>query len=287
MILSMTGFGSATAECLNKRFTVEVKSLNSKQLDLTLRMPQGYRHVETEVRNIVGPRLERGKAELSAFVENLSGETASRLNIEAMEAYKRQITEASQRLGIPEPADWYGVLMRLPDTIKSETPAEVAEPEKEAFLQCVREAVDGLMEHRAAEGRRLDEFFRVRIARITELLAEVPRFETERITKIRTRITEQLKSLPKVEYDKGRLEQEMIFYIEKLDINEEKQRLRSRPGKETRLHSPGDGEGNQHPRLQEQPGRYADSGGKDEGRIRADQRAGAERDVTFTDLTEH
>lgn len=225
MILSMTGFGSATAECLNKRFTVEVKSLNSKQLDLTLRMPQGYRHVETEVRNIVGPRLERGKAELSAFVENLSGETASRLNIEAMEAYKRQITEASQRLGIPEPADWYGVLMRLPDTIKSETPAEVAEPEKEASLQCVREAVDGLMEHRAAEGRRLDEFFRVRIARITELLAEVPRFETERITKIRTRITEQLKSLPKVEYDKGRLEQEMIFYIEKLDINEEKQRL--------------------------------------------------------------
>ena len=208
MILSMTGFGSATAECLNKRFTVEVKSLNSKQLDLTLRMPQGYRHVETEVRNIVGPRLERGKAELSAFVENLSGETASRLNIEVM-----------------EPADWYGVLMRLPDTIKSETPAEVAEPEKEAFLQCVREAVDGLMEHRAAEGRRLDEFFRVRIARITELLAEVPRFETERITKIRTRITEQLKSLPKVEYDKGRLEQEMIFYIEKLDINEEKQRL--------------------------------------------------------------
>lgn len=225
MILSMTGFGSATAECLNKKFTVEVKSLNSKQLDLTLRLPQGYRQAEAEVRAIVAPRLERGKSELTAFVETVSGEASASLNLEAMADYKRQIIEASAALGIPEPSDWYGVLLRMPDVIKSDVPSEAAEPEKEALLDCVRRAVDGLMEHRAAEGRRLDDFFRSRIKRISDLLAEVPRYESERITKIRSRITDSLSSIPKVDYDKGRLEQEMIFYIEKLDINEEKQRL--------------------------------------------------------------
>lgn len=225
MILSMTGFGSATAEYLNKKFTVEVKSLNSKQLDLTLRLPQGYRQAEAEVRAIVTPRLERGKSELSAFVETTSGEASARLNLEAMADYRRQLIEASAKLGIPEPTDWYGVLMRMPDVIKADTPVEAAEPEKEVLLACVKEAVEGLMEHRAAEGRRLDEFFRLRISRISDLLAEVPRYETERITKIRSRITDSLSSIPKVDYDKGRLEQEMIFYIEKLDINEEKQRL--------------------------------------------------------------
>lgn len=225
MILSMTGFGSATVEYLNKKFTVEVKSLNSKQLDLTIRLPQGFRQTEAEIRSLVAPRLERGKSELSAFVETTSGEVSARLNTEAMADYRRQILEASAALGIPEPADWYGVLLRMPDVIRSETPTEAAEPEKEALMDCVMKAVDGLMEHRAAEGRRLDEFFRVRIDRISGLLAEVPRYETERVTKIRSRITDQLASIPKVDYDKGRLEQEMIFYIEKLDINEEKQRL--------------------------------------------------------------
>jgi len=221
----MTGFGSATAECDNKKFTVEVKSLNSKQLDLTLRLPQGYRQAEAEVRNIVAPRLERGKAELVATVETISGETSARLNIEALAAYKRQFEDAAKAVGIPEPSDWYGVLLRMPDVIKAEAPADADEPERELLLDCVRRAVDGLMEHRAAEGRRLDEFFRVRIARIASLLDEVPRYEKERITKIRGRIAEGLASIPQVDYDKGRLEQEMIYYIEKLDINEEKQRL--------------------------------------------------------------
>lgn len=225
MILSMTGFGSAVAEYNKKRFTVEVKSLNSKQLDLSLRLPQGYRQAEPEVRNFVASRLERGKAELNVIVENLSGESSSHINVDAMRAYKEQFLEASRVLGIPEPADWYSVLMRCPDVIKAEAVTEADESEKEVLMDCVRRAVEGLMEHRAAEGRRLDEFFRVRIDRISKLLAEVPRFETERVTKIRTRLTEQLKSIPQVEYDKGRLEQEMIFYIEKLDINEEKQRL--------------------------------------------------------------
>jgi uncharacterized protein (TIGR00255 family) len=225
MILSMTGFGSSTAECLNKKFVVEVKSLNSKQLDLTLRLPQGYRQVETDVRNAVAPRLERGKAELIAYVETTSGEAAARLNLGAMADYKRQFQQAAAELGIPEPTDWYSVLLRMPDVVKSEAPADADESDKHILLECVNKAVDELMEHRAAEGRRLDEFFRVRIQRIADLLDEVPRYETERITKIRNRIADNLASIPNVDYDKGRLEQEMIFYIEKLDINEEKQRL--------------------------------------------------------------
>ncbi|MDE6528145.1 MAG: DUF1732 domain-containing protein, partial [Muribaculaceae bacterium] len=153
-------------------------------------------------------------------------EAAVQLNIPALEAYKKQVEEASVRLGIPTPDDWYGVLLRFPDTVKSEIVAEVSDDERRAVLEGVRKAAEKLMDYRATEGRKLEEFFTLRIERIGNLLAEVPRFETERILKIRGRIEEGLASLPKVEYDKGRLEQEMIFYIEKLDINEEKQRLR-------------------------------------------------------------
>lgn len=225
MILSMTGFGSATVECPPKKFTVEIKSVNSKQLDLTLRLPSGYRQAEAAVRNVCAPLLERGKAELTAWADAVGAETSAHINVEAMAGYMEQIRRAAATLGLPEPDDWYQVLLRMPDVIKSETPTEAPEAEQVALLQCVKEAVEHLTEHRAAEGRRLDEFFRVRIARIAALLDEVPRFETDRVAKIRTRLVEQLKSIPQVEYDKGRLEQEMIFYIEKLDINEEKQRL--------------------------------------------------------------
>lgn len=225
MILSMTGFGSATAECSNKKFTVEIKSLNSKQLDLAVRLPQGYRMAEQQLRALVAPRLERGKAELTASVENIGGESAASLNVEAMDAYIRQFRAAAGRLGIDEPADWYSVLLRMPDVVRADAPADASDDENRTLLDCAARALDGLMEHRAAEGRRLDEFFRVRIARIGALLDEVPRYETDRVARIRARIEEQLASIPKVDYDKGRLEQEMIFYIEKLDINEEKQRL--------------------------------------------------------------
>ena len=221
----MTGFGTAVVETKNRKFTFEIKSLNSKQLDLTLRVPVGYRSIEAEMRAIVARRLERGKAELSMYVENIGTESAVQLNVEAMAAYKAQIMAAAERLGIPEPADWYSVLLRFPDTVKGESVAELSEEESEAILKGVSMAVEQLMDYRAAEGKKLDDFFRARIARITELLAEVPRYETERITRIHARIEEGLKSIPQVQYDKGRLEQEMIFYIEKLDVNEEKQRL--------------------------------------------------------------
>lgn len=221
----MTGFGTAVVETKNKKFTFEIKSLNSKQLDLTMRVPVGYRSIESDMRAVVARRLERGKAELSMYVENIGSESAVQLNVEAMAAYKAQIMAASERLGIPEPADWYSVLLRFPDTVKGESVADLSEDESAAIIDGVSRAVEQLMDYRAAEGKKLDDFFRARIARITDLLAEVPRYETERITRIHARIEEGLKSIPQVQYDKGRLEQEMIFYIEKLDVNEEKQRL--------------------------------------------------------------
>ena len=226
MTLSMTGFGSAVVECNNKKFTFELKSLNSKQLDLSARIPAGYRALEPEMRNIVAGMLERGKVELNMYVESIGADAAVQLNIPALESYKKQIEEASARLGIGTPADWYSVLLRFPDSVKSEVVTDVSDDERLAVLDGVRRAAEALMDYRATEGRKLEDFFTSRINRISELLAEVPRFETERIAKIRARIEDGLASLPKVEYDKGRLEQEMIFYIEKLDINEEKQRLR-------------------------------------------------------------
>jgi len=226
MILSMTGFGSAVVECKNKKFTFEIKSLNSKQLDLSVRIPAGYRSVEPEMRNIIAAMLERGKVELNMYAESTSAESSVQLNIPALESYKRQVEDASAHLGIPLPDDWYSVLLRFPDSVKSETATEVSNDERSSILEGVTRAAEKLMEYRAAEGKKLEEFFTVRISRISDLLAEVPRFEAERLTKIRARIEDGLASLPKVEYDKGRLEQEMIFYIEKLDINEEKQRLR-------------------------------------------------------------
>lgn len=226
MILSMTGFGNATVECRTKKITIEIKSLNSKQLDLSSRVPQGYRTIEAEMRLIVQNSLERGKVELNMYVENLTTDPSIHLNMPALLGYKSQIEEASDRLGIAAPDDWWSLLLRFPDAIKNETAVDVDDDERTATLKAVSMAVDHLMEYRAVEGRKLEDFFTRRIENISALLAEIPRYENERIIKIRSRIEDGLASLPKVEYDKGRLEQEMIFYIEKLDINEEKQRLR-------------------------------------------------------------
>ena len=224
----MTGFGKAVAESPTKKITVEIKSLNSKQLDLSVRIPAAFRDRELDVRAEIGRVLERGKVDCVISSEVLPGVDAPlsiTLNVDALKAYKEQISAASSALGISEPSDWYSVLLRFPDSVKSEVITEVSDDERSAVLDGLRRAAQVLMDYRATEGRKLEEFFTQRINNISELLAEVPRFEAERLLKIRNRIEDGLASLPKVDYDKGRLEQEMIFYIEKLDINEEKQRL--------------------------------------------------------------
>lgn len=225
MILSMTGFGKAVAVTKNKKITVEIKSLNSKQLDLNARVPSIYRDKELELRNIVSRPLERGKVDMTTTVENLGGETSTTLNVSALETYKQQIEEASAALGIPIPTDWYNVLLRFPDVMHTDTQVEIEAEEIEALFTATSAAVSALMDYRRTEGKKLEEFFTKRINRISALLSEVEPFETERVEKIKVRIEEGIKKIPGIEIDKGRLEQEMIFYIEKLDVNEEKQRL--------------------------------------------------------------
>ena len=228
MLMSMTGFGKACLESKTRRIIVEIKSLNSKQLDMNVRIPFVFRECELDVRNIIGRLLERGKVDVMISCESVAGVAvapASTLNVETMQAYKKQICEASEALGIPEPQDWYGILLRFPDTIRPENTETVDEEERAVLLRAVTEASEALMSHRRAEGLELEGFFGKRIDAIADLLCQIEPFEKERVARIRLRLEEGIAKIPNVELDKSRLEQEMIFYIEKLDVNEEKQRL--------------------------------------------------------------
>ena len=225
----MTGFGTATVLLPSKKISVDIKSLNSKQLDLNCRIPFSLRSVEAPVRAVVAETLERGKIDLTVSVENIGSSVASRFNTDAVAAYKAQIEEVSQQTGLPLPTDWYSVLLRMPDTVvvadECTSDPDVLADLSAAVLNAVTSALDALMSYRRAEGRKLEEFLTLRIDRIRDLLLEVPRYESERVDRIRARLADALSKIPSVDYDKGRLEQEMIYYIEKLDVNEEKQRL--------------------------------------------------------------
>lgn len=225
MLLSMTGFGKSVVTIPNKKITVEIKSLNSKQLDISARVPAIFREKELELRNLIASVVERGKVDFQIYSESIGAETTVSLNIPLMAAYKAQVEEMARQLGIPWPDDWYGVLLRFPETVKSELPAALTDEESDALFNATREAIDGLMQFRTKEGKKLEEFFTKKISNIRELLSSVDPYEKERVVKIRARIEENLSKIDSVTFDKNRLEQEMIFYIEKLDINEEKQRL--------------------------------------------------------------
>lgn len=221
----MTGFGKSVAQIPNKKITVEIKSLNSKQLDISSRVPAAFREKELEFRNLIASRLERGKVDFQIYAESVGVETTVSLNIPLMAAYKAQVEEMARQLGLAWPDDWYSVLLRFPETVKSELPAALSEEDSATLMAAVSEAIDGLMQFRAKEGVKLTEFFTRRIENIRALLAGVEPYEKERVAKIRARIEENLSKIDGVSFDKNRLEQEMIFYIEKLDVNEEKQRL--------------------------------------------------------------
>ncbi len=228
MLLSMTGFGKATATSRTKSICVEIKSLNSKQLDLNVRCPYSFREHEMEMRQAVGRSLERGKIDLSVSMENLAGVdcgTGAHLDVPVMQAYLRQIRTACAELGVKEPEDMMTVLMRFQDTVRMDS-GDTAEADDIAALDsALAKALEALRDHRRQEGRELEDFFRVRIQAISELLKSIEPYEAERVARIRARLEENIAKIPAVELDKGRLEQEMIFYIEKLDVNEEKQRL--------------------------------------------------------------
>jgi len=222
----MTGFGKSVVEIPGKKITVELKSLNSKQFDMTARIPSAYRELELEIRRRVAARLERGKVDLICTVEHVAeGSAPTAIDLTAAKAYKTQIEQMRDTLRLPEPADWYGLLLRLPEVLNADSHTEVTDEESAALFTAVDRAIEGLMSHRRSEGEKLEDFFAVRLRAITEMLAEVPRWEKERIEKIYARLEDGLAKIPQVQFDRGRLEQEMIFYIEKLDVNEERQRL--------------------------------------------------------------
>lgn len=224
MISSMTGFGRGGAQTATKRVKVEIKSLNSKQLDLSLRVPACFREMEVTMRNPIAAKLERGKVEMTATVENVTAEANTYVNVELLASYKSQLREMGERLELPEPNDWYGLLLRMPESMKTDA-ASVSEEDSEAFMEACREAIDTLVDFRRREGKKLYVFFVDKIERIRSLLKEIDPLEAERVPKIRERLEEQLSRLTSIEYDRGRLEQELIFYIEKLDVTEEKLRL--------------------------------------------------------------
>ncbi len=220
----MTGFGKVTAELPSKKVTVEIKALNSKQLDLSTRIPSIYKENEMEIRSLLLQTLERGKVEFNIFIEYIGKDTPTQINLVAVENYYNQIKEIANKLNIPVPSDWFQTLLRMPDTIKSET-VEPDETEWETVLKAINDAIKQLCDFRIQEGAMLQKLFEQKISNIAHLLSDVEVYEKERVEKIKTRIMDNLEKVANQDYDKNRFEQEMIYYIEKLDINEEKNRL--------------------------------------------------------------
>ena len=225
MILSMTGYGKAVVTYKEKKINVEVKSLNSKTLDLSVRIAPLYREKEMEIRQTVAKATERGKVDFSIWIEKDNVVDATPINASLLDNYYHQIKEISAKTGIPEPQDWYATLLRMPDVL-TKTDVEVLEDgEWEAARKAIDEALQHLCDFRKQEGAALQKKFTEKIDNIAELLKSIEPYEKSRVEKIRSKIVDGLKNIPEVDYDKNRLEQELIYYIEKLDISEEKQRL--------------------------------------------------------------
>ena len=221
----MTGYGKAVATYNGKKINVEVKSLNSKALDLSTRIAPIYREKEMEIRQTIQARLLRGKVDFAIWVEKDADNDATTINAALAENYCQQIKAIAQRCGIPEPEDWFLTLMRMPDVMSKTEIETLDDAEWAVARKAVDEAIDHLVAFRTQEGAALEKKFGEKIDNIERLLASIEPFEKSRVEKIRARIVEGLKAIPDVDYDKNRLEQELIYYIEKLDISEEKQRL--------------------------------------------------------------
>ena len=225
MIYSMTGYGKTVVVYKEKKICVEIKSLNSKSMDLSSRIAPLYREKEMEMRQMIAKALLRGKIDFSIWIEREAGVDATPINATLVENYYKQLKDISCKTGIPEPADWFSVLMRMPD-ILAKVEVEVLDDDEWALVQtAVSEAIEQLVEFRRQEGAALQRKFTEKIDNIARLLSEIEPYEKARIEKIKARIIDSLQAIPEAEYDKNRLEQELIYYIEKLDISEEKQRL--------------------------------------------------------------
>ncbi len=222
----MTGYGKAEIHFNGKKIHAEIKSLNSKNLDLSARIAPIYREKEMEVRKFIAAQLERGKVDFNLWVEKDQASSFLPINQEAVKDYTRQIRAISESNNIPFPEQGiWEVLIKLPETMQPNVVEDLTEEEWNAASQAVAEAVGHLVEFRTQEGLALQKKFSEKIDNIERLLGEIEPFEKSRVEKIRQRLTERLEELKGVDYDKNRLEQELIYYIEKFDISEEKQRL--------------------------------------------------------------
>ncbi len=226
MIQSMTGYGKADAHFGGKKIHAEIKSLNSKALDLSVRLAPLYREKEMEIRQYISKAVERGKVEFNLWIEKDAVEQSTSINPEAVKKYVQQIRDICKAEKIAEPGNgWWDVLVRLPETTQTAAAEELSEEEWSVAEAAMREAVASLIDFRKQEGIALSKKFLGNLSRIEELMQSIEPFEKSRVEKIRQRLEERLAELKGVDYDKNRLEQELIYYIEKLDINEEKQRL--------------------------------------------------------------
>ena len=242
MIQSMTGYGKTVVAYKGKKINVEVKSLNSKQLDLTTRIAPLYREKEMEVRQMVAEVLIRGKVDFSIWVEKDETTVAAPVNMELMEGYYRQLQGFAQKHDMTG-IDWMQTLMRMPDVMSKNEVEVLEDDEWSQVRQGVSDALQHLVDFRTQEGAALEKKFAEKIDNIEQLLASIEPYEKSRVEKIRSRIVDGLKQIPEAEYDKNRLEQELIYYIEKLDISEEKQRLTNhiKYFRETMADQPGQG----------------------------------------------
>lgn len=226
MIQSMTGYGKAVVTYKEKKINVEIKSLNSKSLDLSTRIAPLYREKEMEMRQMVSAALVRGKIDLNVWIEKEAGADATPINGALVENYFKQIKEIAEKVGFEvTPDQLLPTLMRMPDVLAKTEVETLTDEEWAAVKQALKQSIDAITEFRRQEGAALQKKFTEKIDNIAALLASIEPYEKSRVEKIRQRIVGGLSSIPEVEYDKNRLEQELIYYIEKLDISEEKQRL--------------------------------------------------------------
>jgi uncharacterized protein (TIGR00255 family) len=202
-----------------------VKSLNSKALDLSTRIAPVYREKEMEIRQMIAKALVRGKVDFSVWIEKDDTQACMPINAAIVESYYKQIKAVSAKTGIPEPQNWYDVLLRLPDTLGKPEEEELSEEEWTAVRTGIEAALADLQAFRRQEGAALEKKFHEKIDNIEALLKSIEPYEKSRVPKIKEAIVKGLEQIPEVDYDKNRLEQELIYYIEKLDISEEKQRL--------------------------------------------------------------
>lgn len=225
MIKSMTGFGKATGEINNKKVTVEVKSLNSKQADINLRIPSFYKEKELPLRSFINKELQRGKIELNLYVELLDGQTNYQINTVLFKKYYEDLSSIANDLNQTNQTDLMSIIAKLPDVLKSER-EELDENEWNGIQAIIEKSISHLNEFRAAEGKSLEEDLKLRINNIDSLLSDVEKFDASRIENIKERINNSLnEAVGEENINKDRFEQELIYYIEKFDVTEEKTRL--------------------------------------------------------------